>query len=243
MVMNVQYEGPHIYDFYAFRVRWTEPTQWGDQGKESNREYELQCWIEYRGRTTTIFNRRVNHNYQGYGENLRFPNDAPSIIQCQVRPWNSAGQAGPWRYSERIDISQVPIYFPGLPDYDLRGIDNANIIEVFRKIYSEGDTAEPGSESGPSAQLGHVNLNFKSPGASATEATSTRSTSTPVQTSSPQTAQTFDQQRPSGFNIPSASESAEFRVLSSFNRHSSGNRRSDQNDEFSMLFRPRLDVN
>lgn len=269
MVMSVQFEGLRVYDFYNFRVRWTEPTQWNDQGDSSKREYELSCWIEYRGQMKAIFSRRVNYNYQGYKENLRFPTDSPSIVQCQVRAWNGAGIAGPWKSSDRIDVTQVPIYFPGLEGYDLRGFDNEEIIAVFRKLSAEdqSSTQQPGSEDS-GGNVGHMSVNFKSSGSTVDSgsvpapapapARAPVAAPAPAPAPRPQAAPNFDQARPTSVNVrpPVPFETAPVRAADSpsrgfppyirnFNQNPLNVQGFDRNQQFSVndltLVRPELD--
>lgn len=218
-VTNLQSPTPRINEFYVFRLRWSEPTHWGDDGELSKREYEMGCRVEYRGRERMILSRRVNQNYQGYMENLRFPNDSSTMVRCQVRPRNSLGMVGTWTYSDRINISQVPIYFPGVIGFDLRGIRNEDIVSVFRNLMAEEQA------TGSGGNFGSVDVNFKSAGDSSTTLFA------PI-ASRPQTPPNFD-------TAPLTTSTSPPLVNS--NQNQSRSRIFNRNDEWTLV-RPNIDL-
>jgi hypothetical protein len=77
---------------------------------------------------------RVNWLYNGYHEKYRFPPDLDLMLDCRVRPVNSAGLASRWTSTNTIRVQQVPIYFPGVEGINLRGLSHADIVGVLEKI-------------------------------------------------------------------------------------------------------------
>uniref|UniRef100_A0A914V3Z4 Uncharacterized protein n=1 Tax=Plectus sambesii TaxID=2011161 RepID=A0A914V3Z4_9BILA len=57
--------------------------------------------------------------------------------QCQVRANNSAGFTTSWTETNRISVKDVPVYFPGFEDVDLRGLSEEGIISVLSKNSTE----------------------------------------------------------------------------------------------------------
>uniref|UniRef100_A0A914V1X6 Uncharacterized protein n=1 Tax=Plectus sambesii TaxID=2011161 RepID=A0A914V1X6_9BILA len=127
-----------MFDIYQYRVSWTEPTSWNDNFDDSSRRYELNCWVEGgNGDRKTIVRKQVGAYFSGYNQKYRFPPGLDLATQCQVRANNSAGFTTSWTETNRISVKDVPVYFPGFEDVDLRGLSEEGIISVLSKNSTE----------------------------------------------------------------------------------------------------------
>uniref|UniRef100_A0A914V4R0 Uncharacterized protein n=1 Tax=Plectus sambesii TaxID=2011161 RepID=A0A914V4R0_9BILA len=145
MVMGVRWSATQVFDIYQFRVRWAEPVDWNDNDNDSDRRYELECWVEDLGNgdRKTLFKRQVGAWFSGYHEKYRFPPGMDLATQCQVRAINTAGFTTAWKPSNRINVKDIPVYFPGINGVDLRGLSQEDVLAVLTKISTEDAAAAP----------------------------------------------------------------------------------------------------
>lgn len=136
MVMDVRWSATQIFDYYQFRLRWSEPNDWNDNFNETNRRYELKCTVTDVNRDVSrdLLDLRINWLFNGYHEKYRFPPDLDLLLACRVRPVNSAGLAARWTLTNTIRVQQVPVYFPGVDGINLRGLSRDDIVSVLEKI-------------------------------------------------------------------------------------------------------------
>lgn len=127
-------------NFYTLRVSWTEPYYWNDEfdntvNLEKNRGYNLNCFLETAGaRGPNLVNIPVSYEFQGYSEKYQFPPDVDLFIQCAVQARNAKNFLGPWAYSRRIHLSEVPIYLSGLDGINVRGFSDQEIRNLRARI-------------------------------------------------------------------------------------------------------------
>lgn len=136
-----------LSDSYNFRMRWFEPIFWGDTAEgDDNRHYDLQCWVEMQGQESRfILNIRMAASFTGYNEHYQFPPSMDVFVGCQIRAVNADGVPGVWRFSNKIRIFDVPIYFPGLEGTDLRGLSNEEFVKLLAKA-TEKAGPNPGDD-------------------------------------------------------------------------------------------------
>ena len=151
-IMDVRFSATQVFDIYQFHVRWGEPFQWNDEDAPASggqRHFDLHCWVRdmENGDQKVIFSRQIDATINGYHEKLRFPPGRDLRLQCEVRGVNAAGLSTAWVPTNWVDAKDVPIYFPGVPGVDLRGLTTEDLLSVIAKIgQAAGDSHDYADE-------------------------------------------------------------------------------------------------